>query len=74
MTDPMTPRAIFAAIQKAESPHPQSAEAQALLALRDLLVGFIDATDGPNGYPDSMASMSMDQIRFLNLLHLAVGL
>ena len=47
---------------------------RALLALRDLLIGFVDATNGPPGYPESMKSMSIDQIRLLNQLHVAVGL
>jgi hypothetical protein len=70
----MTPREIFAAMQQAALRDPPSASDRALLTLRDLLVGFLDATDGPSGYPDSMKVMSMDQIRFLNQLHLAVGL
>jgi len=45
---------------------------RALLALRELLVQFIDATD--NGCPESMRVMSIDQARLLNQLHLAVGL
>ena len=43
-----------------------------LLALRDLVVGFLDATD--KGCPESMKTMSIDQTRLLNQLHLAVGL
>lgn len=59
-------------MQKAALHDQPSAEDRALLTLRDLLLGFIDATD--KDYPDSMKAMSMKQIHFLNKLHLAVGL
>jgi hypothetical protein len=68
----MTPRQIFAAMQDATRQDQPSAEGRALIALRDLLVSFLDATD--KGYPDSMKAMSIDQVRLLNQLHLAVGL
>ena len=45
---------------------------RALLAMHDLVVHFLDATD--KGHPQSMKAMSSDQIRLLNQLHLAVGL
>lgn len=73
----MSPREIWGALQKAEAAlhrEKPSEEGRALLALRDLLFSFLEATDGPSGYPDSMKAMSIDQIRILNQLHLAVGL
>ena len=45
---------------------------RALLAIHDLLVRFLDATD--KGCPESMKAMSIDQARLLNQLHLAAGL
>jgi hypothetical protein len=68
----MTPREIFAAAQGAALKDAPSASDRALLAMHDLLVHFLDATD--KGCPESMKSMSIDQIRLLNQLHLAVGL
>jgi len=68
----MTAREIWAAMQQAALRDQPSTSDRALLALRDLLVGFLDATD--KGYPDSMKEMSIDQVRLLNQLHLAVGL
>jgi hypothetical protein len=70
----MTPREIWAAMQQAALRDQPSASDRALIALRDLLVHFIDATNGPKGYRDSMQSMSADQLCLLNQLHLAVGL
>ena len=70
----MTPHEIWNAMQQAALRTPPSASDRTLLSLRDLLLSFIDATSGPRGYPDSMQSMSAAQIRFLNRLHLAVGL
>lgn len=69
----MTPREIWAATQEAALRDQPGASDRALLALRDLLIRFIDATDGPKGYPDSMQAMSIDQVHVLNQLHLAVG-
>jgi hypothetical protein len=68
----VTPREIHAATREAAQHDPPSASDRALIELRALLVGFLDATD--TGYPDSMKAMSIDQIRLLNQLHLAVGL
>ena len=75
----MTPREILMAteiaIQEASrrsTDRPLVDSARALIALRDLLVSFIDATD--KGCPESMKAMSIDQARLLNQLHLAVGL
>ena len=68
----MTAREILAAVQIATQREQPSAEDRALMALRDLLVDFLNETD--KGYPDSMKAMSIDQIRLLNQLHLAVGL
>lgn len=70
----MTPREIWTAMQQAALRDRPSASDRALLALRDLLVRFIDATDGPSGCPASIKAMSIDQLRFFNQLHLAVGL
>lgn len=70
----MTLREIWDAIQQVALRDSPSTSDRALIALRDLLLRFLDATDGPSGYPDSMKSMSLDQIRFLNQLHIAVGL
>ena len=44
----------------------------ALRALRDLVVGFLTATD--KGCPESMKTMSIEQIQILNKLYLAVGI
>lgn len=68
----MTPREIFTASQDAANKDAPTASDQALIAMRGLLVNFLDATD--KGYPESMKSMSIDQLRLLNQLHLAVGL
>jgi hypothetical protein len=68
----MTAREILAASREAAGNKQQDASDRALIALRDLLISFLDATD--KGCPDSMKTMSIDQIRLLNQLHLAVGL
>lgn len=68
----MTPREIFAATQEAAQQSPPNAEGRALIAMRDLLTSFLDATN--TGCPESMKAMSIDQTRLLNQLHLAVGL
>jgi hypothetical protein len=68
----MTPREIWAAMQQATLHDRPSTSDRALLAMRALLVSFLDATD--KDYPESMKAMSIDQIRLLNQLHLAVGL
>jgi len=79
----MTPRDILAVTQGAmirSAPGPRDCAARAepsesdraLLAMHDLLVRFLDATD--KGCPESMKAMSIDQARLLNQLHLAVGL
>jgi hypothetical protein len=68
----MNPRDIWTAMQKAALRDQPSESDSALLALRDLMVSFLDATD--KDYPDSMKAMSMKQIHFLNKLHLAAGL
>ncbi len=71
----MTPREISTATkvasQEAARRGQPTAEGRALIALRDLLVSFIDATD--KGCPESIKAMSIDQVRILNQLHLAVG-
>ena len=68
----MTPREIFNAMQKAALRDQPTASDRALLALRALLVSFINATNSPGSI--SMRSMSVDQIRLLNQIDLAVGL
>jgi hypothetical protein len=72
----MTAREIHAAITKIEQRRESSPERvgyeHELIALRDLLVAFLDATG--KGCPESMKAMSIDQARLLNQLHLAVGL
>ena len=71
----MTPREILSATQGAmlRVEHAERSESdRALLAMHDLLVRFLDATD--KGCPESMKAMSIDQARLLNQLHLAVGL
>ncbi len=72
----MTAKEIHAAITKIELRRETSQERvgyeHELLALRDLLVRFLDTTD--KDCPESMKAMSIDQIRLLNQLHLAVGL
>lgn len=71
----MTGREIAAAAREAAQRAERrecAASDQALIALRDLLASFLDATD--RGYPDSLKAMSIDQVRLLNQLHLAVGL
>lgn len=76
----MTAREILSATQGAvlrvgicaRDLHEPNESDRALVALRDLLVSFLDATD--KGCPESMKSMSIDQARLLNQLHLAVGL
>ena len=68
----MTPREILSAIQGAMLRAERSESDRALLAMHDLLVRFLDATD--KGCPESMKAMSIDQVRLLNQLHLAVGL
>jgi hypothetical protein len=66
----VTPREIHAATREAAQRDQPSASDRALLALRTLLVSFLDATDKG----ESMKAMSIDEIRLLNQLHLAVGL
>ena len=68
----MTPREILAAIQGAMIRAERGESDRALLAMHDLLVRFLDATD--KGCPESMKAMSIDQVRLLNQLHLVVGL
>ena len=67
----MTAREIAAAVHEAAQRAEPATSDHALVALRDLLASFIDATD--KGYPDSMKAMSIDQVRILNQMHLAVG-
>jgi hypothetical protein len=70
----VTAREIFAAAREAEQRAARGecvASDQALIALRDLLASFLEATD--KGYPDSLKEMSIDQVRILNQMHLAVG-
>lgn len=68
----MTTREILSATQGAMLHSDPSESDRALLAMRDLVVSFLDATD--KGCPESMKAMSIDQARLLNQLHLAVGL
>ena len=68
----MTTREILSATQGATLRSDHSESDRALLALRDLVVLFLDATD--KGCPESMKAMSIDQARLLNQMHLAVGL
>ena len=73
----MTAREICAAIaaiedRRRDRPHESVGYEQELLALRDLVVRFIDSTD--KECPESMKAMSITQVRLLNQLHLAVGL
>ncbi len=70
----MTAQEIFAAVREATERaerRESGASDQALIAMRDLIASFIEATD--KGYPDSLKEMSIDQVRILNQLHLAVG-
>jgi hypothetical protein len=68
----MAPREILRATQGVML-RPERGESDlALIALHNLLVNFLDATD--QGCPESMKAMSIDQARLLNHLHLAVGL
>ena len=57
----MTPRDILTATQGAMIRSERSESDRALLAMHDLFVGFLDATD--KGCPDSMKTMLIDQIR-----------
>lgn len=68
----MTPREILRATQGAMLRAERDESDRALLAMHALLVSFLDATD--KGCPESMKEMSIEQIRLLNQLHLAVGL
>ena len=68
----MSPREIVAITQEAARRAQPSESDRALIALRALLVSFLDATN--TGCPESMKAMSIDQARLLNQLHLAVGL
>ena len=68
----MTTREILSATQGATLRSDPSESDRALLALRDLVVLFLDATD--KGCPESMKAMSIDQVRALNLLYIAAGL
>ena len=68
----MTSREILAATQGAMLRAERSESDRALLAMHDLLVRFLEATD--KGCPESMKAMSIDQARLLNQLHLAVVL
>lgn len=72
----MTAKEIRAAIVKieerrAKSPHQRVGYEHELLALRDLLSSFIDATEGAGR--EATQWMSIDQVRILNQLYLAVG-
>ena len=73
----MTAREIYAAIaaiedRRRDRPHEGVGYEQELMALRNLVVSFLDATD--KECPESMKAMSITQARLLNQLHLAVGL
>ena len=67
-------QAAIAAIEqrRVDRPHEGVGYEHELLALRDLLVSFLEATD--KDCPESMKAMSIEQVRLLNQLHLAVGL
>ena len=65
----MTPNEIWNEMQRTALCNRPGEAGVALLALRDLLVQFLEATDGP-----SMQAMSSNQLRFLNQLHVAVDL
>lgn len=62
--------AVIAAIEdrRRDRPHESVGYEQELLALRDLVASFLDATD--KECPES----TITQARLLNQLHLAVGL
>jgi len=66
--------AAIAAIEKRRSDRPSEGVGyeHELIALRDLVVSFLEETD--QGCPESMKAMSITQARLLNQLHLAVGL
>ena len=68
----MTTREILSATQGAMLRTDRTESDRALLAMHALVVQFLDATNA--GYPASMKAMSIDQVRLLNQLHLAVGL
>lgn len=59
-------------LQKLDEHGVERSADDALLALRDLVVGFINATD--KGCPESMKAMSIEQIQLLNKFYLAAGL
>lgn len=68
----MTTREILSATQGVMLRAERSEADRALLAMHDLVVRFLDATN--KGCPESMKAMSIEQARILNQLHLAVGL
>lgn len=68
----MTPREILHATQEVMLRAERDEADRALLAMHNLLISFLDATD--KDCPESMKAMSIDQVRLLNQLHLAVGL
>ena len=48
---------------------------RALIALRDLLVAFLQTTAGPGNHGGGfMRDLSIEQVRLINQLHVAVGL
>jgi hypothetical protein len=72
----LSPKDIRAAITKIEERRKTNPEMgigyeHELLALRDLLSSFIDATEGAGR--EAMQWMSIDQVRILNQLYLAAG-
>lgn len=71
----MNPREIWAALQRAALIDRPNETESALLGLRALVADFLKATgDTTASGEQSMRHMSLDQIRSLNQLHVAVGL
>ena len=68
----MTSREISAIAKAAADSAAPTPSDQALVAMRALLVEFIDATEKAGR--EAMQWMSIEQIRIFNQLHLAVGL
>lgn len=68
----MTSREIAAAAHAATNNETPTPSDQALIAMRDLLVSFITATE--NAGREAMQWMSIDQVRILNQMYLAAAL
>ena len=71
----MSPKEIRQAMQAATSAAEPSTSDRALVALRGLLTGFVEATEQADrdGHGSTKA-MSIEQTRVLNQLYIAAGL